>query len=599
MRINTSLYFILLLLIACRQNQATTQQPVQQDVTVTPGNFITLQGAYTTGATVELSGSLSNRHTSSIIVKEVSIKIRNISRSGTFSMPVLLKKEVVLNPGEHYVVTHVPIWTIPDDAEKDAYGIYLSYINPAGKEITEYLSFFRVTDQTQLTTFQILKERYHGLNIFRLNGGMSAEYSVEKSLENLGAGISHSWEVNSPGSGPNPVYATPAFLQKSVEQVVSTYNQTLGSSATFETIILSTGIPSIPHLSNVLKAPVLPLHFLAGCNTVKEVQSIMDYSNSHGLRSYATLGYDLSVPTAVAWIKLLDIPGAYLQFIQQHGVKNVIILGSTGTSGGETKAKQVQNDSKNIYQAGSIYLLYAGNTPDDVTTMRQKIRDFDETDQQRDYVYISDWESGVISDQIENITATIKTKTSTTLYSVTAHDMLDLYNLGTYATISHFKKNTIAIKGVVLNPYLISHPVYESRIGFIPLCYWQLIPPQSTIDRIKTTVQTAIKAIYPETAFEQLTMWVNSSNNFGGGPAAQKLISTLKANGYNNILQNDFTQDEIWNPADGMQSPAERIADVIIGSPGIFEWSKALHPLTIDDLSELSKKFQGFLVVKE
>ena len=35
-----------------------------------------------------------------------------------------------------------------------------------------------------LTTYQIAKEEYKGLNVFMLDGGMS-EYAVQKSLANL------------------------------------------------------------------------------------------------------------------------------------------------------------------------------------------------------------------------------------------------------------------------------------------------------------------------------------------------------------------------------------------------------------------------------
>lgn len=47
-----------------------------------------------------------------------------------------------------------------------------------------------------------------------------------------------------------------------------------------------------------------------------------------GFPSYATLGYDASMAdVGVAWIKFLELPDVYLQFIENHQVKNVIFLG--------------------------------------------------------------------------------------------------------------------------------------------------------------------------------------------------------------------------------------------------------------------------------
>ena len=65
-----------------------------------------------------------------------------------------------------------------------------------------YSSYFRVVTPGMLTTYQIAKEEYKGLNVFMLDGGMSAEYAVQKSLANLTAGVSHTWRIG-PEEVPN------------------------------------------------------------------------------------------------------------------------------------------------------------------------------------------------------------------------------------------------------------------------------------------------------------------------------------------------------------------------------------------------------------
>jgi hypothetical protein len=592
-------FFVLLLIpfLGCSKTPPINKTANKSRIEITCSK--TEKGSYSPTSTIEFSCSIRNPLETTVNLQNLVLRIRNISKSGTFFRNVVLKENTAIEPGHSIAIDNIPIWTVPADAEKDAYGIYLSYTDQSNAQTTSYLTFFRVVDDATLTTFQINKTIWQGIDVFYLDGGMSEEYSVEKSVENMSNGISHSWNVNAPGSGPNPVYATPQFLQKSIDQTIKIYNDALGSTTPFENVIISTGIPSMPNISNTLQAPILPIHFLASSNTVKEIQSIMDYSNQNGLKCYATIGYDLSVPTAVAWIKLLDLPDAYLNFIKQHKVKNVIIIGSIGTSGGENKAKQVQNGCQGQFQSGSIYLLYPGNTPNDVTIMQQKIKDYNDVSLPTNYLNISDWESGIIQDQIVNISTTIKKQTTVNTYSLTTGTLINLYDLGTYATLSYFRKNKLSIKGVAINPYLLSHPVFEGWKGYIPLNYWQMNSSQNTIERLKTTIKNATLYYYPETNFEKLTMWVNSSNNFGAEAAARNLISTLYANGFNNIKQNDFSQDEVWNPDDGMNAPCEKIVSELKSDPSMFQWKNSLVPLTVDEFTNISKIFPGISFNRE
>ena len=105
-----------------------------------------------------------------------------------------------------------------------------------------------------LTTYQIAKEEYKGLNVFMLDGGMSAEYAVQKSLANLTAGVSHTWRIG-PGGGPKPVWGTPDFLQQSVQHTVDLYNEYLGKSKKLKTVIIATGVPAVPYLSADMMLP--------------------------------------------------------------------------------------------------------------------------------------------------------------------------------------------------------------------------------------------------------------------------------------------------------------------------------------------------------
>jgi hypothetical protein len=581
-------YLLVALFSFCDRHQPQNEKqadPLSSPVSIQ--QCFTQQGSYDPGAVVKISCTLSNTLSTSAEIKDLKVKVADLSKPSYFPAEVVLESSMILKAGESFSVDSVPIWTVPADAPKDAYGVYISYSFDGGQESISYQTFFRVTDEHTLTTYQIQASDYQGLDIFKLDGGMSAEYAVEKSLENLAPSVSHSWVVSAPGSGPRPVYATPGFLQQAVAQTVNIYNDILGAGTAFNTVIISTGIPSIPYFSNALNAPVLPLHFLAGVNTEKEIQSVMDYSNRHGLRSYATLGYDLSVVPAVAWIKLLDLPDAYLQFLKQHDVKNVLIVGADATSSGETMARQVLNSSRGAYQPGSIYILYPGNTPNDAATLSQRIVDLNQVAQTADLTHIADWESGIIPDQIHHFSDSIKAKTGIRVWSVTAADLIGLYDLSTYTTLAFFKKNDLQVNGVAINPYLIAHPCYEAWKGFIPFNYWQGNTPQNTVARILGTTQTAVAGTFPQVPFKALGFWVNSSRNFGGSDAAYDLVHALSSSGISHIIENDYTRDEVWSQSSGMRAVCEKIAVELTTGKQLTQykqWRQSLVPLDIRDL---------------
>ena len=162
------------------------------------------------------------------------------------------------------------VWKVPSEFMPAAVGVYQK---EEGQLI--YSSYFRVVTPGMLTTYQITKEEYKGMNVFMLDGGMSAEYAVQKSLANLTAGVSHTWFIG-PGGGPKPVWGTPDFLQQSVRHTVDLYNEHLGKSKKLKTVIISTGVPTVPYLSAAMEAPVLPLHFLVSVKSTKEVSSIIE-----------------------------------------------------------------------------------------------------------------------------------------------------------------------------------------------------------------------------------------------------------------------------------------------------------------------------------
>lgn len=516
--------------------------------------------------------------------QSASIAIKNISDRG--ASPEIV--ETLSGRGATAVQLQ---WTAPAQAVGKAYEVASSIEAAAWQSQT----FFRVGAAGALTTFAIGRVEHRDHPVFLLRGGLSAEYALEKALANLAGGTAHSWQPGAPGSGPEPVLATPGFLEKSLAATVAAYDRYLGAEARFETVIISTGFPSIPYFSHALGAPVLPIHFLVSVDSVKEIELILDRARDKGLSAYSTLGHDTSLPLAVAWIKLLDLPRIYADFINRHGAKNVLILGSTGAVGGETKARMVLNGSSEPYRAQSIYILYPGTSPDDEATLNREIADLAATPL-GEFEYISDWESGITRIQMDNFRRSVERQTAAGLTVVSADNLIELYNLGTYAALALMHKNAglpgaRTPTGIALNPYLIGYPAYEHWQGYIPYVYWQGNPPASIAAMALETATLGMQRTFPGIDVSGLEVWMNSTRNFGGY-FAPPIARALSDRGMASIRENDYSLDENWDLDDGLNSASEvAVRQIITAEPAArFEaWRRALVLLEFDEFLDVAR----------
>ena len=490
-------------------------------------------------------------------------------------------------------------WTPGPADAGHGYGVVVSGRGSAASRSNGMRTTFRVLAPGELTRFSIVRHDQPGTSLFDLDGGMSAEYALEKSVSGLAGGMSHSWRVSRSGHGPRPVFATREFLQKSVRETVAIYDRELGRNRTFDTVILSTGYPTIPYLSQALNAPVLPLHFLASADSVAEIRTALDGAISEGYSAYATLGHDPSVDHAVAWIKLLDLPAEYRAFLRRHRVRTVLITGSTGTSGGETKARKLGRDNVVSYAPGDIYVMYPGTSHSDEESLAEKIVDLQQQPELSDFVRITDWESGVAQSQACRIATSAASggDTGSEILGLMPEDLGSLYSLGTTVTASLMAKNRSLFgdpskpaSGIVLNPYLMAYPGQEFEAGYIPIVYFQVVPAQTTLSKLQTVVAPALKKYFPERRLESARIWLNSSKNFGGkffGDPYQREAARL---GFKDMVVNDYTVDEQWAPNDGQRSISEKLAQAEASKPPPLRLSSmaaARSPLTMAEFKEV------------
>jgi len=585
---------------------------LQETAMLSTGKKVLGKSAYTKGQTVAFSAEAINPTASTITLQELHVSLKDISDpTATFRLSVPISSNLVIGPGARQLIEAKALWTVPDYALLHAFGINLGGTLADGSTLPDtFQTFFRVADPSILTGYSITSSDYKGLRVHELDGGMSAEYTVAKALENLTAGVAPSWTVTASGGGPRPVMATHDFLERSVRTTVETYNRELGAETPFDTVILSTGVASIPYLSRAMKAPVLPVQFLVSCDTVKEITTILESARDHGYQAYSTLGYDGSVAPAVAWIKLLALPQPYLDFLKQHRVKNLIIAGTTGKGAGEGTAKKVRyrKSTADGYSDGDLFLLYSGGgTSSDASQLARRLKDLGEYQAviESDYRQISDWESGLVEEQIHRFATDAKQVASIAeiklVTATPAGGTLALYNLATYLTLEFMKKNAGAMPpptGIALNPYLLSHPFHESRSQLVPMLYWQGNPASGTVDRLLSTTGKAISSAYPGIDPRQLPVHVNASRNFGGYQA-QELIKHLHERGFENVVSTDTSRDEVWNPDDGLLSICEKVATDLLSDASPAElkrWDAKLMPLAPTDLATLAGSYPEIVV---
>lgn len=461
-----------------------------------------------------------------------------------------------------------------------------------GKTIGVYdkdscLTFFRVAHEGALYSYDIEKSEYEGLPVYCLDGGMSPEFAVQKSLENLGGGISHTWKIG-PGGGPAPVWSTFDFMERSIDKTISLYDELLGDNSV-ETVIIGTGTPLMSYLSAAEKAVFLPIQYLVSANSIAEIQTILEYSTKNTAPVYATLGYDASMKdVAVAWIKLLELPKQYIDFISRHNVKNVIVAGVGENAFGESFVRKVSSTGVEgeDYHDGSLYILYTqGGSEFDLKHIRSYITDYDESILEKGKM-IADWESGVVQRQIDGVTASLASCENVDVWSLLApKDMGAFYNFAMDVSMEFMQRNKALLQvshypSFVFNEYLISHPVYEMLMGYVPVLYWQFVPSKYTVDRMFSYGYDSAKKYFgriPDDVYTRLN----------GRLFVDDMDVELKERGISNVVKRVSGVEELWDISDGMNAPCEEVAQDIVNNIGVSNYMDLVAKIKVLDIQDL------------
>lgn len=562
------------------------------------------QASYTTSATPQLTYTLTNTTGASLTVDNVYAIVWGLSDPSYREFVATEPGVTIAGGGTH---THSgALWAVDSSMPPGAYGVFIRTLLSDGRSWESYQTFFRVPGTGELSTYAIGLQTYNTFPVYTMNGGLSAEYNVLKSVQELSQSAGPSWTTSAPGSGPNPVRATPDFLANAIDATVDALDAALGSTRDFDTVAFAPGVQPAPYLTRTLQAPVLPLHFLVSFDSVYELRTVLDTANAAGYSVYTTLGFDGSITPGVAWIKLLALPEEYEDFLNRHDVENVVMMGSSGSSGGENTARQVvwSGGPTTGFHEGDMFAIYpGGGSADDVNLLNSHIHDFTDLPLESTARNIQDWESGLMPEQVSAFNTAIATNvpTATTRATFTAGSYYALDNLGIYLAVAYYKKNETAlavggdvIRGIALNPYLVAHPFYESTRGELPVLFFQGESAKTIVEgRILNAAQTAVNAYFTGIDLTTLPVHVKTSKNFGGFANAG-IADKLDEYGFTGYTLGDNTIDETWNPSDGYDALGEQAVLGLdaVQTQGLWtDWNDALNPLTVTDLQTIATHY--------
>ena len=154
------------------------------------------------------------------------------------------------------------------------------------------------------------------------------------------------------------------------------------------------------------------------------------------------------------------------------------------------------------------------------------------------------------------------------------------------------QQTKVSLQGTYLNEYLISQPLYELTQGYIPLLFWQFVPPVSTIDRIKRDIQKVVDTYEKGVLLENKTVHVNARIG------KEELVQELKKRGFRFVTKRIDKVEELWNLSDGINSPCEEVVQNIVEQIGVRRYKElcenALY-LDLDDLKQLVEDVQGLI----
>lgn len=366
-------------------------------------------------------------------------------------------------------------------------------------------------------SFQILDKD----NVIYASGGMSTEVNFAKYVAFRKQKVYGGWDNNI-----RLVY--PSIIRDTLTRVVN-HVKMLESKGCNKTVLHSPGFLSVNYMTELCNFVYLPSQFLVGFNSVRELKNVLTDLKENGIEAYAVAGYDGCIPNClVAWIKFVKIPPQYQDLIENYLQSDSVLFAGVYSENSRTYGENVIHQygeptntitSENLYflHIISCYSLPLSEEPEcasitfytppppnptqqDWDIFRKLALDFECSKIHNETLcsYVGDWESAFdIS----------KEKYFPTFMGVIkfaqAIDTKPLYKVSYELSREFMDINHITIQGVVLNPYILNTPTYETNYGYLGYSYWGGNPD----------LEKELNRDIPQDLPSNGTIWFNDQNS--------------------------------------------------------------------------------------
>ena len=297
-----------------------------------------------------------------------------------------------------------------------------------------------------------------------VHGGLSAEIIFGRSISHKRNIIYRGWVNKSPSGSPN-------FIKDSVEYIVSELKKLVNVTAKYA--IIGSGLDCVSYMCDLMDYIYLPIQFLVEAHNIDGLKLMLENADKSGIKCYASIINSKIYPTSVvAYIKLLEIPKIYIDYLEQVRINRVLCIGIYNRLGLNTCKIRQYTDSdspRQFIQSKNIYLYYPnenyGGRHIDDTVYSDKIENINMSHIKDTASYMCDWEYGV--DNIGEFLIPFNGKG----YVIYSDNITKMNILAYHITYQFMHNNDITPCGFVLNTSLIGNPFYEAIHGYYTYIY--------------------------------------------------------------------------------------------------------------------------------
>ena len=298
-----------------------------------------------------------------------------------------------------------------------------------------------------------------------VHGGLSSEIIFGKSIAHKRNIIYRGW-VNQSPSG------CPTFVKDSVEYIVSELKKI--PNITSKYAIIGPGIDSVSYMTDLMDCIYLPSQFMVEVHNIDGLKLMLDNADKAGIKCYSCIMNSSIYPTnIVAYIKLLEIPKIYTDYLEQVKINRVFCMGIYNRLGLlEGKVRQYTDSEapRQFIESKNIYLYYphenfGGRQKDDML-YSDKIESINMSHIKETAGYMmTDWEYGF--DNIGEFMLNFNGKS----YLLYSDDIIKFNSMAYHLSHQFMFNNDITLQGFVFNVYLIGNPFYEAMYGYHSYIY--------------------------------------------------------------------------------------------------------------------------------